>query len=107
MATRLRFACAAACITWFAVSNAGPDPLEATAPVAAPLHRSAFEHYRRHGDVKPVPWRQANDTVERIGGWRAYAREASQPAAAGSAPQAAPAPPAEPAKPSGHGGHKH
>jgi hypothetical protein len=79
-----------------AVHAAPADPLDPKAAVPAPAHRSAFDGYRRHDDAKPVPWRQANDTVGRIGGWRAYAREAaaSAPATAASAP--APA-----------GGHRH
>jgi hypothetical protein len=50
-------------------------------------------------------WREANDTVNRIGGWRAYAREAKPPespppAANGTAAAVAPAKPA-----AGHGHH--
>jgi len=62
-----------------------PDPLDAAASVPAARHTSAFERYRRFGDAPAVPWRQANDTVERIGGWRSYAREAAAPASAASA----------------------
>ncbi|MCW5661894.1 MAG: hypothetical protein KIT60_29680 [Burkholderiaceae bacterium] len=79
------------------------DPLDAAAAVPPVRHESALKTYRRFDDAPPVSWRQANETVERIGGWRSYAREASQPPAATSAPPAAPAPRAEP---SGHGGHK-
>jgi hypothetical protein len=119
MAIRSRLACTAACIAWAGTSAAAPDPIDPKAPVAAPVHRSAFDHYRRHDDLKPVPWRQANDTVERIGGWRSYAREAQAPAASSaaqsaSAPSAAqpaasaPAARSEPPKPApAHGGHKH
>jgi hypothetical protein len=110
MAIRIQLACMATFIPWAVMCSAAADPLDPKAPVAAPVHRSAFDNYRRHDDVKPLPWRQANDTVERIGGWRSYAREASQPPAAASAPQApsAPAPRSEPPKPApGHGGHKH
>ena len=41
--------------------------------------------------VPPLAWREANDAVERIGGWRAYAREAQRRAGrlAASAPGAA------------------
>ena len=55
------------------------DPLDARASVAPLTHRSVLSGYRAHDDVKPVPWREANDTVGRIGGWRAYAREAATP----------------------------
>jgi hypothetical protein len=68
-----------------------PDPADAKAPTGALVYRSALAAYRSHGaPVSPLPWREANDAVERIGGWRAYAREASAaPAPAASAPGAA------------------
>jgi hypothetical protein len=83
------------------------DPRDAGASVPSARHESALKSYRRLDDVQAVPWRQANDTVERIGGWRSYAREASQPPAAANAAQPASAPRAEPKAPPGHGGHKH
>lgn len=49
-----------------------------------PAWRSAFEGYQPFTDEKPTPWAQANDTVRQVGGWRAYAREAAQPASAAS-----------------------
>lgn len=48
-----------------------------TAPARTGAYRSAFEGYQGFSDAKPVPWREANDNVARIGGWRAYAREAA------------------------------
>ena len=82
------------------------DPLDAKAPVPAATYASPLAGYRRLGDDKRVSWKDANETVNRIGGWRAYAREAQQPDAAGSAPAAgttlAPSTGAAPA----HGGHK-
>jgi hypothetical protein len=64
-----------------------PDPADAKALVPALQHRSAIADYRRlDGPAPPVPWREANDRVERIGGWRAYAREAQAPAPSASAP---------------------
>jgi hypothetical protein len=55
-----------------------PDPADPRAAAAALEHRSALSAYRRVGgeDPPPLAWRDANDTVARIGGWRAYAREA-------------------------------
>ena len=50
----------------------------ATADAASPPYRSALEGYQRYTDEKTVNWKDANDTTARIGGWRAYAREASQ-----------------------------
>jgi hypothetical protein len=87
------------------------DPLDAKAAVPVLVYRSALSGYRRWSDDEAVPWREANDTVARIGGWRAYAREASElestGAAATVAPMAAPAASA-PSKsmPATHGGHK-
>ena len=92
-----------------------PDPADPRAAAAALEHRSALSAYRRVGgeDPPPLAWRDANDTVARIGGWRAYAREAQGAAAPASAPAvAAPArvPSARPADdaapPAGHAGHK-
>ena len=61
-----------------------PDPLNAEASVPPTRYDSTLARYRRHTDAKPVPWKEANDTVTRIGGWRAYAREATAPDAAAS-----------------------
>ena len=62
-----------------AAKAARPDPLDPKASVPALSYESSFSQYRRMGDEKPVSWRDANDTVARIGGWRVYAREAQQP----------------------------
>lgn len=66
------------------------DPLDPQARVPAVTYRSPFASYRRLGDDKSIPWREANETVNRVGGWRAYAREAQQPD--GGAPEGAAAP---------------
>ncbi len=65
---------------------ARPDPLDPKATVPALRYESSFEHYRNLGREKTVPWREANDTVARIGGWRVYLREAQTVAPAASAP---------------------
>ena len=97
-----------------------PDPLDAKAATAPLIYRSAFTGYRKlAAESPPLAWREANDAVERIGGWRVYAREAQQADAAPPATKAAESPPAakpaaaasaptEMAKPmpAGHGGHK-
>ena len=97
-----------------------PDPLDPKATVPALRYESAIAQYRRLSDEKTVSWRDANDTVARIGGWRVYAREAQQadPPASASASASAPTPPVSrppagmPADttqkptPAGHGGHK-
>jgi hypothetical protein len=75
-----------------AAPDRGPraDPLDAQAPVPAVGHVSSLAGYRPLGDEARVSWKDANETVNRIGGWRAYARQA-QPAAPGSS-AAKPAP---------------
>ena len=86
-----------------------PDPLDARAAVPPVVHESAFARYRPHTDTKLRPWKDANDNVGRIGGWRSYAREAAQeepvaapgPKASGSEGRAVPAPKAA------DGRHKH
>ncbi len=78
---------------------ARPDPLDAKSAVPALSYESSFRAYRRLGDAKPIPWREANDTVARDGGWRVYLREAQQPDAAPAASPAAKPGPAEAAPP--------
>jgi hypothetical protein len=71
------------------------DPLDDEAAIAPLVYRSAFAGYKKlAAESPPLAWREANDAVLRIGGWRAYAREAS---AAASAPASAPAPVSTPA----------
>ena len=85
-------------IAWLAVAanaQTAPPPTAAPLPAAATaadpanpqtlvpraVHSSAFTGYRRQAEPAPIGWRDANDTVTRIGGWRAYAREAAEPSA--------------------------
>ena len=74
------------------------DPLDATTATVPLVYRSAFTSYKKlAAESPPLTCRDANDAVERIGGWRAYAREANAPTAASPAPAAsAPAPPPAP-----------
>lgn len=83
---------------------ARPDPLDAKASVPDVVYRSALSAYRPYAEQSVGSWREANETVNRIGGWRAYAREAQQPplpASPASAPKQA-----DTAAPAGHGGHQ-
>ena len=103
------------CVAAFAAAAQVPtapdrkaDPLDAGASVPPAVYESAFSRYRRAAESKAIRWREANDTAARIGGWRAYAREAQQPEPAASTPAAPTArhdPKAMP-MPQGHGGHK-
>ena len=71
-----------------------PDPLDARAEVPPASHDSAFAGYRAAGEVEVGSWREVNEAVNRIGGWRAYAREASRPAPAAPGAPGAPIQPA-------------
>lgn len=56
----------------------------AVAATDAP-YNSAFEGYRPFEATEVQDWRQSNETVRAIGGWRAYAREIQGGAAAPAA----------------------
>jgi hypothetical protein len=76
-----------------------PDPLNPAAAVPAAAHATALARYRSAADVKVGSWREANDAVTRIGGWRVYAREAAQPEAATAPAPAASQPPSGSVRP--------
>ena len=77
-------------------------PADPAAAVPAALYRSPFAGYRSFSEPAVSPWRQTNEQVRQRGGWRAYAREASEPAAApASAPTTAP-----PSSGPDHSGHR-
>ena len=78
-------------LTAFGVS--AQTPPAATTPQT---DRSAFESYQSFTEEKLLPWKDANDTVGRVGGWKAYAREAQGESAAT---------PATPAAADPHAGH--
>lgn len=78
---------------WVAAAHAQPVPAvpasagNAPAAVAPPVaFQSALEGYKPYTDEKIVNWKEANDAVARIGGWRAYAKEASRTEAEPPAP---------------------
>ncbi|WP_244503696.1 hypothetical protein [Variovorax sp. CF079] len=60
-------------------AQTSPAPNTAAATeAAAPLSlsfRSAMEGYKPFAEEKPIPWKEANETVYQRGGWRAYAKE--------------------------------
>ena len=71
------------------------DARDARARVPAATHVSPLATYRMLGDTKIRPWREANDEVERIGGWRTYLREASSADAPASSATPRPSPAAQ------------
>lgn len=84
---------------------ARPDPLNPKADVPPPRTPAALRSYRPATTPEPGQWREANDNVARIGGWKTYLREAQQPDSAPPPARAAsaPAPPAASApRPTGH-----
>lgn len=62
-----------------------PDPLDPQADVPSARHRSVVPAMPAPFDVAVGDWPRANAHVARVGGWRAYAREAAAPAPAASA----------------------
>ena len=61
-----------------AQTSVSAAPSSGATPASPLSYRSAFEGYRPYTDDKLLNWKDANDTTGRIGGWRAYAREASE-----------------------------
>lgn len=79
-------------------SLAQADPLDPRTPVPQASYRSSLSSAPALDEAKLGSWRDANDTVTRIGGWREYAREAQRVTPSNTAsPSSAPAPTAPPA----------
>ena len=77
----------------FAQTAASTNPAASAGQIAAitavpPAFSSVFKSYKPFVEEKPADWRQANDDTARIGGWRAYAKEASEPNPASATPAA-------------------
>lgn len=84
-----------------AQSAAHAPSTASTAPGARELpasgHRSALADYRALRTDEPMlGWREANDRVGRLGGWRRYAREIGTAAPAAAALPAASTPAGKP-----------
>ena len=101
------------------LAQAQPTPgAVTTAPgtitsVTSPFqYHSIFTQYQQFIEQPVLPWKDSNDTVGKIGGWRFYAREASQPDAADTSTEPKPdiqtkmpdGPPVDVSPHSGHGG---
>lgn len=91
-----------------------PAPTTSTSATAQAVpaslaYRSAFDGYQPFTDEKVAPWKDSNSTVQKIGGWRVYAKEAAEPESTDKdkpTPAANPVVPAMPAaKPNPHAGH--
>lgn len=64
-----------------AQSPPAPGPDSTSGKSTSLSYRSPIEGYRPFTEETVMPWKDANDTAARLGGWREYAREARQPAA--------------------------
>lgn len=53
------------------------SPAAAPQASAAKSFSSALDTYKPFTEEKTIDWKQANDLTARVGGWRAYAKEAS------------------------------
>lgn len=56
-------------------SMTASDAAVASASRPPIVYRSAFDGYQPDKETEATNWKQANDTVHTIGGWRSYARE--------------------------------
>ena len=75
----VRLAGASMVLCPLALSQVYAQPATPPPGASALEFRSAFEGYKPYTEEKTVDWKRANDNVGKIGGWREYAREASQP----------------------------
>ena len=86
------------------------DPADPKAAIPASAYRSSLSRYQAFTEPDVAPWRETNELVRQRGGWRAYAREAREPASTTAPSPAAPAAsqPAANVKPamSGPAGHE-
>ena len=58
----------------FAQAPADPEPPQPPLPTRL-QYSSAIDAYQAYADQQVQSWREANDRVGQIGGWRAYAKE--------------------------------
>ena len=67
------------------------DPTDPKAAIPPSIYRSSLSRYQAFTEPDVAPWRETNELVRRRGGWRAYAREAREPASSATPSPAAPA----------------
>ena len=66
------------CLAWLLPAGSwaeSPDPLDAQAATPALHYQSPLKAYQGFTEQPLHDWREANDLVGRIGGWRTYAQE--------------------------------
>lgn len=119
MSSRISFALAIASMAAIPVAQGQARPAPdspAGKPIDAPAvaYESAFKGYRRLEDQPVASWRDANNLVHQLGGWKAFAsgkvpdQPESLPGEAKPAQSADKAQPAQSPAPAaaGHSGHK-
>ena len=94
-----------AALLWRAGAAMAQPAADAARPsLPSSLHYvSPLKAYKPYADQPVESWREANDRVRRVGGWRAYAREIQTGESAADEARAATKPTAPAADP--HAGH--
>lgn len=62
----------------FAQGRTADPPAPGQGTGALPSYVSPLRDYRAFADEPIASWREANETVRRVGGWQAYSRESYQ-----------------------------
>ena len=91
--------------TGAAITGATPDAAGTPVPLQ---FESKLSRYKAMTDQKLGSWREANNTVTRIGGWRTYLKESQAPdSTTPESPATSPKPvvPSAPITPNPHAGH--
>ena len=88
----------------------GPDTaVEKRIDTPGVAYESPFKGYRKLEDQPIASWREANDLVHQLGGWKAFASGKVPDAPAAPAAAGEPSKPSQPQAPpaaAGHAGHK-
>lgn len=95
-----------------AVADTRADPLDPRAPAPPLTYQSSLTALTPLNEPRLGSWQSANETVNRVGGWRAYAREAQrearvEPGAAGTQRSVPPQPPTTSPAPSEPSAREH
>jgi len=66
-----------ACLHWgiTPAQSASPNNVLQTNKTVELTYQSPFQHYQPYAASDIQAWKQANDTVKDVGGWREYAKE--------------------------------
>lgn len=85
-----------------------PDPANPKLEVPPVRYESAFAGYRPFRDGPVASWRESNELVEKLGGWKAFASDKVPdiPGSPGSGKEPASIAPSKAPGPAGHAGHK-